>query len=69
MIHLRRGLDLLGQRTLRKGRAYERWSLTSGLASSCQAHMEDVVHCPGSDCYLAHVMLAMFVCVVVFVPC
>ncbi|CAJ1337663.1 unnamed protein product [Effrenium voratum] len=44
------GLDLLGGRGRRKLRAYERWSLTSGLAASCAARMEDVVHCPGSDC-------------------
>lgn len=44
------GLDVLGQRTSRKQKAYERWSLSSGLASSCAARMEDVVHCPGSEC-------------------
>lgn len=45
-----RGLDLLGQKTRRKCRAYERWCLSSGLANTCAARMEDVVHCPGSDC-------------------
>eukprot|EP00435_Cladocopium_sp_Y103_P051536 s478_g16.t1 len=44
------GLDPLGQKTRRKCRAYERWCLSSGLASTCAARMEDVVHCPGSDC-------------------
>jgi len=44
------GLDPLGRKTNRKRKAYERWCLTSGLASSCAARMEDVVHCPGSEC-------------------
>ena len=45
-----KGLDVLGRQTRRKKRAYERWCLSSGLASSCAARMEDVIHCPGSEC-------------------
>ena len=45
-----KGLDLLGRQTRRKKKAYERWCLSSGLALSCAARMEDVVHCPGSEC-------------------
>eukprot|EP00931_Biecheleriopsis_adriatica_P119043 TRINITY_DN94332_c0_g1_i1.p1 TRINITY_DN94332_c0_g1~~TRINITY_DN94332_c0_g1_i1.p1 ORF type:complete len:437 (-),score=53.10 TRINITY_DN94332_c0_g1_i1:29-1339(-) len=43
-------LDPSGRRTARKRRAYERWSLSSGLAAACAARVEDVVHCPGGDC-------------------
>ena len=45
-----KGLDLLGRQTRRKKHAYERWCLSSGLAASCAVRMEDVVHCPGSEC-------------------
>lgn len=43
-------LDVTGARTRRKHEAYTRWVLTSGLAASCSARVEDVIHCPGEEC-------------------
>lgn len=45
-----RQLDLTGSLARRKRRVYERWVLTCGLAESCSARAEDVVHCPTEDC-------------------
>jgi len=43
-------MDLLGCRSRRKQRTYEQWVRMSGLAASCSARNEDVVHCPSTDC-------------------
>lgn len=43
-------LDITGSLARRKRRAYDRWSLSCGLAASCSARAEDVVHCPTNDC-------------------
>mmetsp|Transcript_11844 Transcript_11844/g.22942 ORF Transcript_11844/g.22942 Transcript_11844/m.22942 type:complete len:390 (-) Transcript_11844:15-1184(-) len=43
-------LDPLGNLARRKQRAYERWVLTTGLAASCSARSEDVLHCPRANC-------------------
>jgi len=43
-------LDITGRVARRKTRAYGRWSLSCGLAASCSARAEDVVHCPADDC-------------------
>merc|ERR1712232_572268 len=40
----------LGRQARRKRRRYERWALSRGLAASCAARLEDVVHCPTEDC-------------------
>jgi len=45
-----RTLDPMGRLARRKQRAYERWVLTTGLAASCSARAEDVVHCPRANC-------------------
>lgn len=44
------GFDPFGNLFRRKRRAYERWVLSCGLAESCSARVEDVVHCPREDC-------------------
>uniref|UniRef100_A0A7S1QEG8 RBR-type E3 ubiquitin transferase n=1 Tax=Alexandrium catenella TaxID=2925 RepID=A0A7S1QEG8_ALECA len=44
------GFDPIGSVFRRRRRAYERWVLACGLAESCSARMEDVVHCPREDC-------------------
>jgi len=44
------GFDPIGSRFRRRRRAYERWVLTCGLAETCGARAEDVVHCPREDC-------------------
>mmetsp|Transcript_110880 Transcript_110880/g.207860 ORF Transcript_110880/g.207860 Transcript_110880/m.207860 type:complete len:395 (+) Transcript_110880:22-1206(+) len=43
-------LDVTGRLRRRKWSAYERWVLSCGLANSCAARAEDVIHCPGDDC-------------------
>jgi len=43
-------LDLTGRVASRKKRAYERWVIARGLAETCAARAEDVVHCPVEDC-------------------
>jgi len=43
-------LDVTGNLARRKKRAYLRWALSCGLAASCSARAEDVVHCPSDNC-------------------
>jgi len=45
-----RSLDILGGLARRKRRTYERWVLSSGLAATCSARVEDVIHCPRPEC-------------------
>eukprot|EP00927_Polykrikos_kofoidii_P021790 TRINITY_DN20532_c0_g1_i1.p1 TRINITY_DN20532_c0_g1~~TRINITY_DN20532_c0_g1_i1.p1 ORF type:complete len:423 (-),score=23.62 TRINITY_DN20532_c0_g1_i1:83-1309(-) len=42
--------DITGTLARRKARAYDRWSVARGLASSCSARLEDIVHCASVDC-------------------
>eukprot|EP00401_Gymnodinium_catenatum_P019076 CAMPEP_0117486398 /NCGR_PEP_ID=MMETSP0784-20121206/15456_1 /TAXON_ID=39447 /ORGANISM="" /LENGTH=269 /DNA_ID=CAMNT_0005281007 /DNA_START=69 /DNA_END=877 /DNA_ORIENTATION=- len=43
-------LDITGSRAWSKRRRYDRWVLSCGLAASCAARAEDVVHCSTDDC-------------------
>lgn len=43
-------LDVFGSRERRKRRTYDRWVLSCGLAASCRARVEDVIHCPRDGC-------------------
>jgi len=43
-------LDVLGYRRRQKCRMYDLWVLRSGLAASCSARVEDVLHCPNDEC-------------------
>jgi len=43
-------LELTGRVARRKWRSYEQWVRQCGLAESCAARNEDVLHCPSADC-------------------